>query len=75
MSSVPKEINFPKEACQIFIFLVIFLFILVYYIQSRYISTYLLIFGFGGGPIEQPPLDPNGKALNQPKPHPSNRTV
>ena len=40
-----------------------------------YISTYHLIFGFGGELAEQPPLDPNGRALNQPKPHPSNGTV
>ena len=40
-----------------------------------YIFTYLLIFGLGGGPVEQPPLAPNEKALYQPKPHPSNRTV
>ena len=73
MNSVPQEINFPKEA-----FVVIFI-ILMYYIQSIYISTYLhtylLIFGFGGAPVDQPPLGRNGKALNQPKLHPSNKTV
>ena len=48
----------------------------MYYIQGIYIvyiCTHRLIFGFGGGPTGQPPLDPNGKALNQPKPHPSNK--
>ena len=39
-----------------------------------YICTHL-ISGFGGGTAEQPPLAPNGRALNQPKPHPLNRTV
>ena len=50
-----------------------FVIILMYYIQSIYniyISTHLLIFGFCGGPAGQPPLAPNGKALNQPKPYP-----
>ena len=76
ISSVPQEINFPREASHSLFFFEIF-FILMYYIQgiyTIYICTHL-IFGFGGGPVEQPPLDPNGKALNQPKPHPSNRTV
>ena len=40
-----------------------------------YIYTYLLIFGSDGVSAEKPPLAPNGKALYQPKPHPSNTTV
>ena len=40
-----------------------------------YIFTNLLIFGVGGAPVGQPLLVPNGKALSQPKPHPSNRIV
>ena len=40
-----------------------------------YICTHLLISGHVGGSAEQPLLGPNGKALNQPKQHPSNRTV
>ena len=40
-----------------------------------YIYIDLLIPRVTGGSTEQPPLAPNGKALNQPKPHPSNRTV
>ena len=40
-----------------------------------YIYTHLLISGFNGGPAGQPSLGPNGKALSQPKPHPSNRTL
>ena len=39
-----------------------------------YISTYLLTFGLGGAPVVQPRLVPNGKALSQPKQHPSNKT-
>ena len=38
--------------------------------------AYLLIFGCGGGgPVWQPPLALNEKALCQPKSHPSNRIV
>ena len=40
-----------------------------------YIFVNLLIFGIGGAPVGHPLLVPNGRALNQPKPHPSNRTV
>ena len=36
---------------------------------------YVLISGSAGGPAGQPPLDPNGKALSQPKPHHSDRNV
>ena len=44
------------------------------YLHTR-VYTYLLILGVGGGPIGQPPLALNEKALYQPKPHPSNRIV
>ena len=43
------------------------------YRLCTYIHIYIytnLIFGVGGGPVGQPPLDPNEKALYQPKPHP-----
>ena len=39
------------------------------------LCTHLLISGPVDGSAEQPPLDPNGKALNQPKPPLSNRIV
>ena len=47
----------------------------IYKVYIIYICTHLLLLEFRCGPAEQPPLDPNGKALNQPKPHPLNRTV
>ena len=43
-------------------------------IYNMYICTHL-IYGFDGGPAGQPPLGPNERALNQPKPYPSNRIV
>ena len=40
------------------------------------LSTYLLIFGCGGGgPVGQTPLALNEKTVCQPKPHPSNSIV
>ena len=72
-----EKIHFPREASHSF-FGLFFDYMLLYYIQGIYIiytCTLLLISGFGGGPTEQPPLAPNGRALNQPKPYPSNRTV
>ena len=80
MSLVPNEINVPREASHSFccLFFVFFIYVLytryLHYILF-YISTYLLIFGFGGEPVGQPPLDPIRKALHLPKPHPSNKTV
>ena len=48
----------------------------IYTYLHIYISTYLLIFGRGGGgPVGQPLLALNEKALCQPKLHPSNRIV
>ena len=44
-------------------------------IYIMYICTHLLITGLVGGSAEQPLLAPNGTALNQPKPDPSNRIV
>ena len=38
-------------------------FLLYTNIHHMYIYTYLLIFGFGGGLVEQPPLGPIEKAL------------
>ena len=69
LSSVP-EINFPREASHS---LFVFLFFL-YYVHI-YIFTYLLILGLGVGPVGQPPLALNEKALYLPKPHPSNKIM
>ena len=46
-----------------------------FYLHAMYIFTYLLILGLGGGPVGQPPLALNEKALYLPKPHPSNKIV
>ena len=85
MSSVPsEEINLPKEACHGFLgffydFLSPFFFFFFFDLylsvskNSMYISTHLLITGPVGGSAEQPLLAPNGRALSQPTPHPSNR--
>ena len=42
---------------------------------SQYVHIYIyLIFGPGGAPVGQPQLAPDGKALSQPKQHPSSKT-
>ena len=74
MSSVPQEINFPKESSQFFGGF----FILMYYIQgiyNIYICTHLLILGFGGGPVGQPSMDPNGKSSESAQATSFNRTL
>ena len=74
LSSVPRN-KLPKGSQSQFFF--VFCFGIIYklctYIHS-YISTNLLILGLGGS-VGQPPLAINEKALYQPKPHPSDRTV
>ena len=65
-----KEINLPKEARLIFFFLM-----LLNYIYTIYIFTNLLWVPFIGGSAGQPPPDPNGRALSQPRPHPSDKIV
>ena len=78
----PLRRNKPLKGSMSQFFFIFFFFILIIYyryIQSIYIMyilcTHLLISGLVGGSAEQPPLGPNGKALNQSKPHPSNRIV
>ena len=67
MSSVPyEEINLPKEACPLSITMSIY---------NMYICKNILIAGPVSGSAEQPLLAPNERALSQPKPHLSNRTV
>ena len=82
LSSVPAN-KPPKGSMLQFVgFLKFFLIIFVLYPYIQENNTYnmciyinLLIPGATSGSAEQPPLAPNGKALNQPKPHPSNRLV
>ena len=78
MSSNPR-INLPKEACHSFFFF--FFFVIYTYlsmsIYNMYIfrNIYLLIIGLVSGSAEQPQPALNGKALSQPRPHPSDRIV
>ena len=65
-----RQINLPKEAYHFFFG--DFYFIIMYY--TMYIYTNLNIRAICGS-AEQPLLGLDGKALSQPKPHPSNRTV
>ena len=58
-----------------FCIFLLFLFIYLYTIYKVYRYVHILISGLVGGLVAQPPLGPNGRALNQPKLHPSNRTV
>ena len=70
----PTRNKLPKGSESQFFFFFLYTYVLytrfIHYIQYVHIS-----FWVGGGSVEQPPMDPNGKALNQPKPHLSNRTV
>ena len=68
-SSVPKEINLPKEARKSCFFMIL------KYIYTIYICTNLLPDLATGGSVEQPLQVPGGKARNQPKPHPSGKIV
>ena len=68
LSSVPEEINFPREASHSF-----FLF---FFFVNMYIFTYIqhpLTSGPGGAPAGQPLQVPGGKAPSQPRQHPSIR--
>ena len=78
MSSVPLEvkINLPKEARQEFFFLLLkYMYKLSTYVQLLIYVQNLLYFGVICGSAEQPLQAPDGRALNQPKPHPPDRTV
>ena len=79
MSSVPR--NKPPKGSMSQFFFVFFLFFYDLYLSKyqyiHYVHIYkecLLIIGPVGGSAEQPLLALNGKALSQPRPHPSNRT-
>ena len=77
MSSVPRN-KPPKGSMSQFFggFLLDDLYLSKYQ-YIHYVHIYkecLLIIGPVGGPAEQPLLALNGKALSQPRPHPSNRT-
>ena len=79
MSSNPR-INLPKEACHSLFFFCFFFVIYTYLsmsIYNMYIfrNIYLLIIGLVSGSAEQPQPALNGKALSQPRPHPSDRIV
>ena len=75
LSSVPEEINFPREASHSFFLFFFFVFFLFFF-YNMYIFTYIqhpLISGPGGAPAGQPLQVPGGKAPSQPRQHPSNR--
>ena len=67
-----KEINLPKEARQsffVFFMLLNYMYKLFTYVQISSMSW------AAGRSVGQLLPDPDGRALNQPKPHPSSKTV
>ena len=73
----PIELSLPKEVREIFFF---FFVLLLNYMCNIYkyvpLFTYVQIsskYQSVGGSAEQPQQDQDGRALNQPKPHPSDR--
>ena len=82
MSSVPEEIKTSRRKHDRVFFFFFFLMLLKYiytiYKNNCTLYTYVQISSNlwdVGGSVEQPPPVPDGKALNQPKPHPSDKIV
>ena len=66
--------NLPKEVRPSFFFFFFFFFcFLTICVLFTYVQIFSIYWSIGGS-AEQPQPDPDGKALSQPKPHPSSKT-